>query len=247
MSIFLKDVVICNKNEIFKNCEPSCGGDNTCDRPFKTNLHCPPACIQGCFCIPGHVRNSEGQCIPIGDCPTPTCRENEEFNECGCVDKNCENRDDNIVCVSCQRGCYCKPGFVRSSDDKCIPVNECPSCNQPNEKYTFCNKLCEPTCKSPRPEICPAICFPGCVCQEGFVRDDNGNCVKFEQCPKTECCLGEVFSPCGSNGCQATCENPDLPTRCRGNCEPGCVCMAGTIRNKDNKCVPIDDCPIKDC
>jgi hypothetical protein len=43
---------------------------------------------------------------------------------------------------------------------------------------------CQKTCENPTgPMICPRICAPGCVCQDGFVKDNNGNCIKVEDCP----------------------------------------------------------------
>lgn len=163
------------------------------------------------------------------------------------MDNNCENRDHTINCITCQRGCYCKQGFVRNAENVCIPTEECPVCEKPFEQFTFCNKLCDKTCKNPRPEICPAACFPGCICQEGYVRDENGRCIQVEECPEIECCEGEVYSECGANGCQATCDDPDLPTRCRGNCIPGCICEPGSVKNSKGFCVKIDKCPIKEC
>jgi hypothetical protein len=31
--------------------------------------------------------------------------------------------------------------------------------------------------------ICPAICAQGCVCEDGYVQDKDGNCVTLEECP----------------------------------------------------------------
>lgn len=56
------------------------------------------------------------------------CDENEEYNPCGssnpepsCKNPNPDDCNDN----KCNKGCFCKKGYVRNNKKKCIPVNEC--------------------------------------------------------------------------------------------------------------------------
>lgn len=56
------------------------------------------------------------------------------------------------------------------------------------------------------------------------------------------CGLNEVFSECGANGCQNTCQNPKLSMVCKGICTPGCVCAEGYLRNSKGACVLIKNC-----
>lgn len=46
------------------------------------------------------------------------CRENEIFT-CGCVDSTC--RDQVVInCVMCHDGCFCKEGYLRNDEGKCV-------------------------------------------------------------------------------------------------------------------------------
>ncbi|GFY63523.1 chymotrypsin inhibitor, partial [Trichonephila inaurata madagascariensis] len=63
--------------------------------------------------------------------------------------------------------------FVFKASDSC----------RSNEVYNQCGSACPPTC-SDRGEnqICTLQCVAGCFCKEGLVRDDEGECVKPEDC-----------------------------------------------------------------
>jgi hypothetical protein len=55
-----------------------------------------------------------------------------------------------------------------------------------NEEYTTCGSGCgDLTCKERNGDdrICPAVCREGCFCSKGFVRGDNGKCIKVKDCP----------------------------------------------------------------
>uniref|UniRef100_A0AC34FXD3 TIL domain-containing protein n=1 Tax=Panagrolaimus sp. ES5 TaxID=591445 RepID=A0AC34FXD3_9BILA len=41
---------------------------------------------------------------------------------------------------------------------------------------------CEPSCAVPKPMICTLMCGQGCDCQDGFLRSQNGKCVRPNQC-----------------------------------------------------------------
>lgn len=123
------------------------------------------------------------KCFSIADCGL-----NEEYNECGsgCGDLTCDYPSyENLLCPAvCTSGCFCIKGFVRNKG-KCIPVKDC-ECPL-NEHSTICGAGCEPTCESPDPNklICTEICRKGCICDEGYVRNKQGNCVAPEKCSKS--------------------------------------------------------------
>ncbi|TKR89887.1 hypothetical protein L596_013926 [Steinernema carpocapsae] len=54
-------------------------------------------------------------------------------------------------------------------------------CSKANEVWSYCNGGCDRTCKNYYP-VCPAICRPGCVCRDYYVRDCSGNCVPYWTC-----------------------------------------------------------------
>ncbi|XP_020288964.1 chymotrypsin inhibitor-like [Pseudomyrmex gracilis] len=54
----------CGPNEVFNSCGSSCPA--TCQHP--TPPVCTLACIPGCDCRDGHVRNSLNQCVPLHSC-----------------------------------------------------------------------------------------------------------------------------------------------------------------------------------
>ena len=39
------------------------------------------------------------------------------------------------------------------------------------------------TCENPKPTYCKRMCMPRCLCEEGYVRNQDNACVKFEECP----------------------------------------------------------------
>lgn len=88
----------------------------------------------------------------------------------------------------------CKPGrrcklrtHFRNKAGECVPKEECEINNQckPNETFSECPIYCREGCnvdprviKCARPIPGNPECNPdGCVCNLGYCRDDEGNCV----------------------------------------------------------------------
>lgn len=116
-------------------------------------------------------------------------------------------------------------------------------CNKPNEHFEKCGKQCEGTCENPFAKDCPKdVCFSGCVCDLGYVRGPNDTCTPVAECYPMICEENMQFSECGANACQATCAAPDLPTRCKGTCVPGCVCADGYVLNEEGICIKLEAC-----
>ncbi|XP_012063419.1 PREDICTED: chymotrypsin inhibitor [Atta cephalotes] len=54
----------CGQNEYYNSCGSSC--QPTCQNP--TPAICVLACVAGCECMDGYVRNAEDKCIPMHFC-----------------------------------------------------------------------------------------------------------------------------------------------------------------------------------
>ncbi|XP_077288568.1 zonadhesin-like [Arctopsyche grandis] len=237
-------------NEVFSSC-----GDNGCERSC-TRLNVA-GCIQSCgtpacVCAEGFVRNSAGSCVLPSTCPpSPTCPgPNQVFSACG--NDSCQRTCNRLVVTACNpicspAACVCAPGFVRDSTGQCILPSTCPpaSCNLPNEVFSTCgNNGCQRSCNRLDVTNCIPVCStPGCICDVGFVRNSAGFCVIQTTCPPLPCSgTNEVFSFCGNDGCQRTCNRLDV-SACNPVCgAPSCICAAGFVKNSASVCVAPASC-----
>lgn len=189
----------CGANAIFKSCGSACSP--TCEHPIPAD-NCIHKCVAGCFCKDGFVKNSKGQCILPKECSddmesevSSKCSENEEFKKCGsaCA-PTCANPKPPAICIKkCAVGCFCKEGFLRDHQGKCVLQREClpeeppiqpdtPKCPE-NEVFHSCGTTCPPTCDNPSPvRLCTKECAIGCFCKEGHLRNKEGKCVPAANC-----------------------------------------------------------------
>nr|WIM01337.1 zonadhesin-like protein 4 [Limnephilus flavicornis] len=231
-TITIAPLPVCGTNEVYSECGAT-GCVNTCAKPtFAQISRC--ACIPGCICIDGYLRNSKNLCVAPQQCDT--CKENEEFSACdahGCRN-TCAEPDLLLRCTylpGCYPGCICKEGFLKNADGVCVPeatcVNQCPN---PNESYNTCGTACPKTCENKDKEIfCTFQCVTGCFCNDGYVRDANGVCILPESCPLV----------CGPN--QVINECPACPAGqiCPKICIPRCECIPGYIFDTTGTCTKV--------
>ncbi|KAI5632480.1 trypsin inhibitor like cysteine rich domain-containing protein [Phthorimaea operculella] len=122
---------------------------------------------------------------------------------------------------------------------------------RPNERFLSCGG-CQKTCQDPAPD-CTAVCRTGCYCNENEVRNETGHCVKLSECPPVapaklqsseprqtnfECPADEEYRSC--EPCNKTCDNPN--PICPAQCARGCFCRDDLVRDKDGRCVKLEEC-----
>ncbi|XP_077292844.1 zonadhesin-like [Arctopsyche grandis] len=177
------------------------------------------------------------------------CPANEVFSICGnnACQNTCAYPNIAPLCKPiCTPGCICKNGYLRNTRGVCVPPVQCDTC-KPNEIFDLCrNTMCQNTCAEPDLQIrCkPLGCIAGCVCRPGYLRNENRDCVRPEQC-KPKCNdPNEVFTPCG-DVCPITCANKDQIRICPAVCriDGGCVCKPGYVRSWKGVCIKPKQCP----
>ena len=52
----------------------------------------------------------------------------------------------------------------------------------PNEFFNECGSSCEPTCENQQVVSCSMSCHSKCVCNQDYIRNQNGVCVPKDQC-----------------------------------------------------------------
>lgn len=143
--------------------------------------------------------------------------------------------------------------------EECTEESSPPDCG---EKASFMTERtsCPITCDHQVPEPCDTIKEPSCVCDVGYVRNEEGKCVPLSDCgcrehDNTKRKIGEVWM---SKDCdtESRCElnDADQPTiaeepkecpaleQCNG--DGSCECVTGYTRdqNQDNTCQPDLEC-----
>lgn len=119
----------CKKpNQVYRNPGPVC--PQTCqylkdacrsERPKKA----------GCYCKTGFVRNAYNECV-AGKAYCKRCPRNEYYaprgspcqTTCANLGKPCNVSP--LLQGARIAGCYCKDGFARLKNKKCVPVRSCP-------------------------------------------------------------------------------------------------------------------------
>ncbi|XP_076678305.1 chymotrypsin inhibitor-like [Andrena cerasifolii] len=51
-----------------------------------------------------------------------------------------------------------------------------------NEEFKSCGSACEPSCATPKIDICTFQCVIGCGCINGYLRNSQGVCVSPGDC-----------------------------------------------------------------
>ncbi|KPJ07649.1 Tenascin-X [Papilio machaon] len=244
---------VCGENEVSTICKTTCPSDS-CDSEKQQAICKPGPCRPGCNCKKGYARDSNGKCIPKDQCPAKPiiCGGNATLVDCtSACPLTCETPKSEVCIALCKpKGCQCKPSYVLSPKGDCILPQDCPAptpCGG-NATATDCASSCPPTCQTPKPEVCAAVCKPNvkCKCKPSYVLSPNGDCILPQDCPAPPpvCGENEVSTICKTTCPSDSCDSEKQQAICKpGPCRPGCNCKEGYARDSDGKCIPKEQCP----
>lgn len=57
------------------------------------------------------------------------------------------------------------------------------SCETVQKIHKECGTSCPPSCANPNPQFCTMQCVNGEFCPEGYVLNDENQCVRYQDCP----------------------------------------------------------------
>ncbi|CAF4776537.1 unnamed protein product [Pieris macdunnoughi] len=210
----------------------------------------------GCICIDGYVRNADGVCVLTTECP-PKCPKGEVYEKCPdpCIPNTCASiwskyKPCPPCPEDCKPTCRCPDGQHRNKIGQCITTEECSECPV-NEHYVKnINEICRAkTCSElGNPLPCLEDGYdnsgpPGCICDDGFIRNCDGLCVPTTECPA---CGGDFNATTGPGTFCITCDN--YKKKKQVACIliykiNGCACRDKYVYNKHLKqCVLPEDC-----
>jgi hypothetical protein len=142
-----------------------------------------------CVCRRGFVRNDAGRCVERrAQCELGSNEYRDDDGKCLC--KRGYERDDKGRCVEkrtqCEPGpneyrdddgqCVCKRGYERDENKRCVKASD-PADDCRKKGWTWTGDRCvEPKCQPGPNEYRDDD--GKCVCQRGYIRDENKSCVK---------------------------------------------------------------------
>ena len=229
-------------SDCHSSCIPTCR--NFLSEGMESSL-CAAVCVAGCRCREGFVLDES-----VGSCVLPANCTYLEFlpvtQVWGCYEGNCSDPFPR-KCDHCDFGPKCKQGYVRDASNDCVWHEECQKICDDDETYDICHELEENCLSYPSVSLSPpgAVCFPGCQCDTGLVRNHlTGKCVNVTDCPAI--CQKDFEIP-GCSECSKTCQSlNDISDSARvcDSCDrlDVCVCDVGYARDGSGDCVLVRDC-----
>ncbi|XP_078538895.1 mucin-2-like [Lissotriton helveticus] len=163
---------VCPESMIYSDhittCQPSCRCLN--EPCAECNITFVP--VDGCICKEGTYLDEQGICVPQIKCP--------------CYYKNGIMQPDTTTFEN-GATCTCSLGKI-----SCITESDSPDCNSP-KFYFDCSSApegkpgfeCQKRCQN-LDVICDSVqCISGCMCPEDLVMNDDGDCIKEDECTCT--------------------------------------------------------------
>ncbi|CAJ0582343.1 unnamed protein product, partial [Mesorhabditis spiculigera] len=240
-----------------------CGAERCARSCWNPSGVCMPGtCFSGCICREPYVLadpgNTNSRCVLPNECDSSCQDSRKEFINCGSAcPLGCDNRDPRH-CTPCEKGCYCRNGFVfRNSTDwrnsDCITLEECPV-TPPARGTAFISESSTPASSAPislePPKADSTTPFPipmSSQCPATTLDIGGKACILDSECPNGQfCCRARiealnaspqrctcadsnaVWTGCGSL-CPEYCGQPNKPV-CSSTCNPSCQCAPGYIR-----------------
>ena len=224
-----------------------CEGD--CSNPFPGKCG---SCEFGPKCLQGFVRDNFGDCVNYEQCDS-MCGTNEIYDECASGDFTCLNFRSGFTPLSgngCHPGCQCRENYVRDhSTGYCVLPSDCSvSCGESYEVpgCSGCTRSCDdPTSLAD----CACSKLDTCVCDTGYARNAEGDCVLLENCETPLSCDSTLNQVEMCHSCIPTCKEPQVECIPSSACPPACGCADGYLLNEGTgECVFPSECPVcKDC
>ncbi|KAL4708387.1 hypothetical protein ACJJTC_019623 [Scirpophaga incertulas] len=157
------------------------------------------------------------------------------------------------------KGVKCQSDETSVAKDDSNSIRPIKLCSRANEELVLCPARCPfKTCGIddtlidciPGPVLGDPDCPPNaCQCKNGFFRDNKGECVRWEECPK---CTNpnEEYDPCDNPCPIKNCDFDATVVKCKAppklgdpECIARCRCKDGFLRNAKGICIPKDKCP----
>ncbi|EDM13267.1 zonadhesin (predicted), isoform CRA_a [Rattus norvegicus] len=235
----------CPAHSHYTNCLPSClpsclDPDSRCE---GSGHKVPATCKEGCICQPDYVLNND-KCVLKSQCG---CRDGKGVftpagktwisedctQSCTCVKGTLRCRD-----FHCPSGTYCR-------NSTCVKIFlQCPAHSQ----FTDCLPPCHPSCSDPEGHCegintkGPSHCKEGCVCQSGYVLQDDKCVLKIEcGCRDTQGGFILAGKNWTSRGCTQSCNCMEGVVRCQHfQCPSGTYCQ--DIADGTSNCATLQ-CP----
>ncbi|KOB69475.1 Serine protease inhibitor 28, partial [Operophtera brumata] len=186
-----------------------------------------------------------------------------------CRRLNCSQKKYPVACAavaegSCESGCVCQYGLLRTANGTCVPESQCYGdlvCSD-NEVVNSCPKKCindfcpksegdNGRCCSEDQQESESCGEPVCICGFNYKRsNENGVCIPTRSCPPFKCTgKNEEYNSCPPLCPTDDCSQASPTGRCPQigrigivlECSPACRCITGYWR-KNGVCVPYAEC-----
>ncbi|XP_073846944.1 serine protease inhibitor swm-1-like [Musca autumnalis] len=149
----------CGRNEQYTTCGTAC--PLTCAK--RQPGICTLQCVIGCQCRQGYLRNNRGACVRPQDCYF-RARDSKLLTMAKVFKQ--------LMLLFAVLALIVAQGFAAP------PSKECGE----NEEYVTCGTACPLTCTKQSPGVCTLQCVVGCQCKDGYVLNDEKECVLTKNC-----------------------------------------------------------------